>query len=46
MSVHKNFNPIGSTVWPAIDNIYKYECLLYFIDGIGFRVQSIEYALS
>ena len=28
MSVYKNFNPFGSAVWPAIGNIYKYECLV------------------
>ena len=28
MSVHKKISPIGLVVWPAIRNIYKYECLV------------------
>ena len=28
MSVHKIFSPIGLAVWPAIGNIYIYECLV------------------
>ena len=32
MSVHKNFSPFGSAVWPAIDNIYM-NVLFYYIDN-------------
>ena len=28
LSVQKNFSPIGPAVWPAIDNIFIYECLV------------------
>ena len=32
----KHFSPIGPAVWPAIGNIYTYECLVFYY--IGYRL--------
>ena len=35
---------IGPAVWPALDNIYIYECLVYYIDkAIGCPIITQEH---
>ena len=40
MSVHKKFSPIGPALWPAIRNIYIYECLvlLYRLEILFYHI--------